>query len=138
MAVNSYRFIAMYLIIGMLVGTMTAFVNHPNDVQKGYDLNTEQRMTEAATDTEEVFTNSEDLVQANAFQISNSYLDEKSGGKFLAVLRGGFLPTGLIPEGFEVTELEQGINKIVIWFRWIIMLFAGFEIFQILVKPKTT
>lgn len=140
MAVNSYRFIAMYLLIGLLVGTITAFNVSTTDTQTGYDLAENTRIEELVNNTWAIYDDSETLVQANQFVLSSSYGDERAlGGSWRHIFSSAFLPTGLIPEEQlnNATELEQGINKIVIWFRWIILLFAGYELFQMILRKTT-
>ena len=140
MAVNSYRFIAMYLIIGMVIGILTAFAQSQVTTDQVYDLGLEDRIGEVATTTENIYEDSETLVQANQFVFSTTYGDERALGRnWVEVFKNGFLPTGLIPEDQkdDASELERSINQLVIWFRWIILLFAGYEIFQMIIRKVT-
>lgn len=140
MAVNSYRFIAMYLIIGFVVGTLTLFAQTTTATTQYYDLDSNQRVEEIAGVTEDIYTDSENLVQANQFVLSSNYGDERALGRnWYEIFKNGFLPTGLIPESQKdsASELEQSLNQLIKYFRWMILLFAGYELFQMIMRKTT-
>ena len=138
-AVNTYRFIAIYFLLGLLMASLATFNINNQEVNTFYDLNTENRVAEIVVKGENILNSSETLVQSNQYTLTSSFLDERSSGRnVVQILTQGFLPTGLLPDSQNASELERGLNWIFIVFRWIIMLFAGYEIFQIIIKTKTT
>lgn len=142
MSVSTYRFLAMYILIGLVITMITAASANTADVRNAYDLNTEGRISEISTTQEGIWQDSETLVRSNQFAISNQFGDERSlGQSFGSIL----ISKGLIPSGFisdselpYATETELTANKIVVWIRLIILIFASYELFQIVFKPKTT
>lgn len=139
-SVNSYRFIAMYLLIGMVVSFITAFAQDTTNTTQAYNLDLEGRTSEIALRGQEIYDDSETLVQSNQFDLTSNFGDERGLGRNWAeVFKTGFLPTGLIAEEQlgKATDLEKGINTMLIWFRWIILLFAGYELFQMLIRKVT-
>lgn len=138
-AVNTYRFIAMYILIGMLVSMMTVFSQDVYEPQIGYELNTQSHLNEVTEKTNEIYSDSETLVQSNQFALTSSFGDEKALGRnWYTIFKSFFLPTGFLSDGYKPSEMEYTINWIVIIFRIIITLFAGYEVFQITIKTKQT
>lgn len=140
-AVNSYRFIAIYLMIGMLVGTLTLFNQDTTTTNIAYNLSTGNSITEIIETDAEIWDGSEELVKANEFLLANTYGDERALGRnWVEVFKRGLLPTGLMSheEMEKANEGEKILNQLIIWIRWIILLFSGYELFQILIKPKVT
>lgn len=138
-AVNSYRFISIFILTGIIF-SMIGFMNADiNNADQGYNLKESQRVQEIADAQEDIAIQSDSIVQANQYSLTTGYGDQRGLGKNVwAILRNGFIPSGFIPEGQQATGVEQIINMIIIWLRWIITIFASYELFQILVKPKTT
>lgn len=140
MAVNSYRFIAMYLIIGMIVASLTLFAQDNTTTTNAYDTQLHSRIAGIEQTTEDIYDDSETLVKANQFVLTSTYGDESSLGRnWWEVFKNGFLPTGLIAEDYEgqASELERSLNVLIIWFRWMILLFAGYEVFQMIIRKVT-
>lgn len=137
-AVNSYRFLAIYIIAGFLFGMLTAFAQDTSDVQRAYDLDTEARAREIADTGEDILDDSSALVQANQFTLQTTYGDEKAEGlNFWQILKNGFLPYGFIPEGYDATELEITLNWVAKVLKVMFGIFALFEIYQVLRRKVT-
>lgn len=137
-AVNSYRFLAIYIIAGFLFGMLSSFAQDTTDVQKAYDLDVGATAREISERGEDILDDSPDLVQANQFTLQTAFGDEKAEGmNFWQILKNGFLPYGFIPEGYDATELEVTLNHVAIWLKTIFGIFALFEIYQI-VRRKVT
>jgi len=136
-AVNSYRFIAMYIFIGLIMGMVT-LIQQNSDARVGYELDSAKRFQEIANRGEDIAENGNELVQANQFTINKAGVDEASLGRnWIEIISKAIIPSGFIPIGLEVSETENNINNIVVWLRIIIGIFATFEIYQV-VRGKTT
>lgn len=135
-AVNSYRFIAMYIIIGIVITGLSLMYQQTETEKAGWELKSLDKLGELSTNINTIDNN---IVKANQFTLTSGYGNEGEYGKnIFSALNKGFIPQGLIPKNYQASALEYTVNNIIIFFRWIILLFAGFELFQILFKGKTS
>lgn len=139
-AVSTYRFLAMYIFIGLIVGTITLIYQDTNNTSKGYNLEGEQaRVNEIGNQKDTLIEQSDQLVKANQLSFTSGWGNENGFGRnWVEVIYKGFLPSGLIPSNYTPTPIEQEINWVIIIFRSIILIFAGFEIYQAIINKKTT
>lgn len=134
MAVSSYKFIGMYVLIGFLVGILSGFSNStvPDD-STNYNFYQEVIYT-----NEQIIKNSDTLVKSDNYIINKAYGDEVAQQKNIGrILLNSALPTKLIPANYDASDFERTLDKMFQWFRGILLLFAGFELFQIIFNKKT-
>jgi len=135
MAVSSYKFLAMYIMISILVGILAGVENQAiaKAEETDYDFYNEIIYT-----NEKVLKNSDTLVKSDNYIVNKVYGDEVAQQKnFARIFLNVALPSKLIPKDYTASDFERSLDSMFMWFRWILLIFAGFELYQIIINKKT-
>lgn len=136
MAVSSYRFISIYILISLIVIIINGMIFISEINQE--DMNSLNKFFEVGENYQKEFEGGDSLVKSDNAIMSTTWGNEmKLGGNFVSIFLRGVLPTGFILNS-NATTTEKNFNLVIILFRSIIGIFTGMEVYFIIINKKHT